>query len=177
MKKLISILLVSLMVFSLVACGKDTGGDETTKATNENTKPASAEKRDDSFVFGDVVLNIGGAITEDTLKPLGEPLDKMSAPSCHYDGDDTIYIYDGLSIYTYADGDKEIVYLIEIESDAYSVKNGAKVGMTLDEVKGLLDEPTSETAVSIVYNVSDTTAIRFSVTDSTVTKIEYEEVI
>lgn len=174
MKKIISILLVALILLSFVACGKDTG-DSTTKP--EESTPASVTARDDSFVYSDVVLSIGEGISADTLKPLGEPLDKQSAPSCHFDGNDTIYIYDGLKIYTYADGDKEIVYLIEITSDVYSAKDGAKVGMTLDEIKTLLGAPSQETAVGLVYSISDTTAIRFTVADSVVTMIEYEEAI
>ena len=175
MKKIISILLVALMVFIFASCGNDTTDDGTTTA-NESA-PAAATVRDDSFVYGDVVLNIGEAITADTLSTLGEPLDKQSAPSCHFDGNDTIYIYDGLVIYTYADGDNEIVYLIELTSDTFTAKEDTKVGMTIDEVKGLLGEPTQETAVGLVYTISDTTAIRFTISDSVVTMIEYEEAI
>lgn len=175
MKKIISIILVALMILCFASCGNDTG-DGTTEAPGEST-PTATTVRDDSFVHGDLVLNIGEAISESTLAPLGEPLDKQSAPSCHYDGNDTIYIYDGLVIYTYADGDNEIVYLIEITSDAYTAKNDTKVGMTIDEVKNAFGEPATETTVSIVYNLSDTTAIRFTLADSTITMIEYEEVI
>lgn len=175
MKKIISILLVALMIFSFVACGKDTDG--TTTTTADENAPAGTTARDDSFVHGDLVLNISEAISADTLTPLGEPLDKQSAPSCHFDGNDTIYIYDGLTIYTYADGDNEIVYLIEITSDAYTAKDETKVGMTVDEVKTVLGTPSQETAVGLVYAISDTTAIRYTVADSTVTMIEYEEVI
>ena len=178
MKKIISLFLVAIMVLTFVACGKDKSTNDTTEATNNNNKPAATVARDDSFVTGDLVLNIGEAIPSDKLTTvLGEPLDKQSAPSCHYDGNDTIYIYDGIVIYTYADGDSEIVYLVELSSDTYTAKGDTKVGMTADEVKAILGTPTQETAVSLVYEVSDTTAIRFTLADSVVSMIEYEEVI
>jgi len=175
MKKAMCFILCTVLLLCLAACGgKD---DQINPETNSNAtaKPGTDSVAEDAFVTDGVALSIGGTIQDGDLAPLGNPTDVQSAPSCHYDGNDTIYIYDGLTVYTYSDKDDEVVYLIEITNESYAAYKNTKIGMNVDEIKSVLGEPADETAIAVIYDISDDTTLRFSVSDSTVTMIEYEE--
>lgn len=172
-KRLMCFVICLALIVCLSACG---GNEDSANSSPENDiTETNSPVAEDAFSAKDVSLTIGGIIKKGDLDPLGTPADIQTAPSCHYDGNDTIYIYEGLTIYTYADKSDEVVYLIEITDASYSAHKATKVGMSVDEIKSIMGEPVSETAIAVIYDISDDTTLRYSVSDSVVTMIEYEE--
>lgn len=172
MKKLVVLLSLILSLLLFVGCSAtgDTNTDPSENVTN------NAEVAVDVFAYNDANLKIGSEMTDDIKTALGTATDVQEAPSCHYDGNDTIYFYDGFTVYTYTENDKQIIYLIEITSENCVATKNTCVGMTFDEIKTALGEPQEETELVLVYNLSETTAIRFTQENSAVSMIEYEEV-
>ncbi|MGN1479923.1 MAG: hypothetical protein ACI4XH_09160 [Acutalibacteraceae bacterium] len=142
---------------------------KTTTTTAKTTKTTAGNKK-----LSPNDLTIGMKVTADTVSSLGTVIDKQSAPSCHFDGNDTIYCYDGFTIYTYADNGVDRLYLVEINDSSVSTAKGACVGMSVSEVKNKYGQPIEETGTSICYN-GNNCKIRFSHNGNTVTLIEYEE--
>lgn len=142
---------------------------KSTETTAKTTQKTTANKK---LTPND--LTIGMKVTSDTVSSLGKVVDKQSAPSCHFDGDDTIYCYDGFTIYTYADNGVDRLYLVEINDSSISTAKGARVGMSVSEVKNKYGQPIEETGTSICYN-GNNCQIRFTHNGSKVTLIEYEE--
>lgn len=172
-KKLLCSLLALVLVISLCACGNGA------KNTDTNSQPTSAEKGEsntekDGFKISGQMLQIGMNLTEDVLKNLGTPTDVQTAPSCHFDGEDTIYVYEAYTLYTYADGDKNVLYLIELTGEGVSTPEGIKIGSACDEVKNIYGNPTEETEGYYTYETVSS-LIRFSHDGDTVGLIEYEE--
>ena len=46
---------------------------------------------------------------EELIEALGEPLERNYAPSCLGDGEDGELVYEGFTVYTYREGDRETV--------------------------------------------------------------------
>ena len=119
---------------------------------------------------------LGGGFTEEIKAALGEPASVEQAPSCHYDGTDNIYTYADFSVYTYMQGDKSVMYSIEVRSDAYPTPEGAKVGMTLDEVKAACGEGAEglDAGNGVYYSLGGGMQLKFFHTDDNrVQRIEY----
>ena len=105
---------------------------------------------------------------------MGAPVDEQQAPSCHYDGMDTIYMYDGYSIYTAMTGDDAIVYYIEITTVDLPTAKGAKVGMTTDEIKNLYgNSPVTNTDKLLKYDLGDKHFIDFLLKDGKAFEIAF----
>ena len=99
----------------------------------------------------------------------------MSAPSCYFDGEDTVYIYEGFSLYTYRDGDKDYLYIIEISTSENETALGASVGMNIYDVEELYGAAAGSTATAKVYKTGENSKLRFTFDDTdTVVLIEYE---
>ncbi len=193
LKKFVLLLLSVVMVLSLVACATEketkqeanatleqsqsTTDKENTSTNGEDSTQNSAGTEaipDDAFVFCGNVLEIGMTVTKELIANIGDTIDVQTAPSCHYDGEDTIYVYENFSLYTYLDGEKEVLYLIEITSDGVATPKGIKIGSTYEEMKNSYGTPIDETAVFSSYETS-TALLTFYITDGIVESIEYSE--
>lgn len=172
MKKLFVLFSLVLCIWLFTGCGANGEGNTEPSETPVNNENVAI----DAFVCNDVDLKIGAEMTEDIKSALGTATDVQEAPSCHYDGNDTIYFYDGFTVYTYTENDKQIIYLIEITNENYVATKNTCVGMSFEDVKTTLGEPQEETELVLVYNLSETTAIRFTQENSVVSMIEYEEI-
>lgn len=114
-------------------------------ATEEATEESAEEVEEISLSVGQVELNgvvleIGQNVTDETIAELGEPLETLEAPSCHYDGNDTIYYYDDFVLYVYQDGEDTPLYIIELDTDQVATREGVRVEMTSDEVIEILGD-------------------------------------
>ncbi len=155
----------------------DADTTEAEKTTTSTTKKVvtPGKKDNGSFRYNGKELKIGMAANDALIKSLGQPIDIQNAPSCHYDGNDTIYVFNGFSVYTYADNGTDIIYLIELSGSNVSTSLGAKVGMSVSDVKALYGESTSQSGSALNYAVSGTTKLSFTYSGDTVTLIEYGE--
>ena len=178
MKKVLAITLVLMMIFALVGCSGsgDVSSDETPSApSSSNVSSENVNTDSGKITLGTAELSVGMVITEDIINKVGTPDDIMSAPSCFFDGEDTIYIYEDFSLYTYRDGDKDYLYIIELSTDKNATQFGGKVGMNIADIEELYGYDSTGTATSKVYKLSENSKLRFTFDETeTVTLIEYE---
>ena len=132
MKKLIIILLtISLLV--LGACGQ--------QQTSEDT-----EAVDDYFVIGefreiDLIFdynNVSYPLNSEAaplLEALGSEYTETTAPSCVYDGEDKMFEYDNMTIYTYPTDGIDMIDEIYFFGGDFQTTKDIKIGSTLEEVK------------------------------------------
>lgn len=115
MKKWLSVwAAVLLLLLGLTAC-QDKGADSS-----------SGSRAIGDFQAGGVSVALGQEYTEALGNSLGGATDVVEAPSCHYDGMDTIYTFAGFALYTYRAEDKSIIYLIELKDDTAATGRGPR---------------------------------------------------
>lgn len=72
----------------------------------------------------------------DIVASLGDALDIQNATGCLQNGaDQRIYVYDGLSLSCYMDGDTPYIYQIMIKNSSYSTTAGITVGSSRSDVE------------------------------------------
>ena len=178
MKKVLAITLVLMMIFALVGCSGsgDVSSSETPSSpSSSNVSSENVNTDSGKITLGTAELKVGMVITEDIINKVGTPDDIMSAPSCFFDGEDTIYIYEDFSLYTYRDGDKDYLYIIELSTDKNATQFGGKVGMNIADIEELYGYDSTGTATSKVYKLGENSKLRFTFDETeTVTLIEYE---
>lgn len=96
----------------------------------------------------------------------------MKAQSCHYDGEDKIYVYNSYSLYTYMNGGKEILYLIDIHGTDITAPHGGRVGMTENEIKALYGSDFTAAGEAMRYDMGDGVELIIHLDGSTVNGIE-----
>ncbi len=155
MKQWIVLCMAVLLLTTLAACGGNQDG------------PADAI----ALAGTSVALGVDYATVADGL---GTPVDTQEAVSCHYDGTDTIYYFDGYTVYTYRKDAANIVYSIEVTDPAVKTPEGAAVGMSADQVKGLYGDSFTTLPNGFSYPLDDSGAVlNFRVKDDRVFCIEY----
>ena len=118
---------------------------------------------------------LGMVVEKEMLAVLGTPMDVMEAPSCHFDGSDTIYVYDGFSLYTYLNGEDDILYLIELTGEQAATALGARTGMTRAEIEAMYGMGVEGGGAYLAYPLSDTTVLHIGFDGDAVIWIEYVE--
>ncbi len=162
MKKLV---LALAMVFALVLTGCGSGGEEGGEASDNGGQ--------EGIVLNGQTLEMEMNVTDDTINTLGEPVEVVEAPSCHYDGNDTIYTYEDFVLYAYQDGSENKLYIVELTSDAVETSEGAKVGMTEEEVISLMGDSFEKEGQTLNYALDDYKCIFTIGAEGTVDYIEY----
>ncbi|HJD24766.1 MAG TPA: hypothetical protein H9694_11630 [Firmicutes bacterium] len=166
-KVVFSLLLALSLALGLCACS---GGD----SQDGGSGGADASKGLSSAItVNGASLALGGEFTNDMQSALGEPENVVQAPSCHYDGTDNIYYYAGVTVYTYMQDDKSIVYSVEVSDAAYPTPEGVKVGMTLDEAKALCGDGAEEITNGVSYSLGNGMELNLRATDGKISTIEY----
>lgn len=118
---------------------------------------------------------LGMVVEEEILAALGTPGDVLEAPSCHFDGSDTIYVYDSFSLYTYLNGEDSILYLIELTGEQAATALGARTGMTRAEIEALYGMGVEGGGAYLTYTLSDTVMLHIGFDGDAVIRIEYVE--
>ena len=88
------------------------------------------------------------------LEELGEDFAVSEAPSCVYDGTDKTFKYDSIAIYTYPNGQKEIIDEIILLNDTFLTSKGIKVGSTTEEVIRAYGEKYIKKGEIMTYSLS-----------------------
>ncbi len=132
MKKRFLTLLLALLTLALCACGgqQPAPAPEAPEAPAATEAPAAPEKADQQPALPDAGLHaapeepqedpeiaarrsqalelVGEDVTK-LIDALGEPLERNYAPSCLGGGEDGELVYEGFTVYTYREGDRETV--------------------------------------------------------------------
>lgn len=176
MKKLLVAMLLGVLM-TLVACGNEEVDVKTEVNYEEvgNEIEEVAEEEVEEVVathttgFGQIdingtVLTLGMDLTENIIAELGVAIEVLEAPSCHFDGNDTIYTYDNVILYVYQDGENNILYIIEITDSTITTNTGVTVGMAREEVVEIYGAEYDEYGTILEYTLDEANvAISFDV--------------
>lgn len=189
MKHVKVIAAIAALAMMTAACSSDkeqaAGGDNdtnttTTAAASGDQGEAAAPQADDSsytagstFVFPvkgqKISVNMPLSLFIDSL---GDPEDYFESESCAFQGLDKTYTYKDFVIYTYPQGEKDYVASIALKSDAVTTAEGAYIGMSADEIKGLYNTPSDESDKALVYADGDA-VLSFMLDGDQVSSITY----
>ena len=139
MKKTIFTLLLAAVMCTAVSCGADETADTDAAAAVQKTAADTADEL--ASAIADVVetgyiveLDDGttfvmGALADDTVAALGEPVSLTEAPSCVHEGMDKLYNFGSYTLTTSPDADgKARIQEISLTSDAVSLADGLSIG-------------------------------------------------
>lgn len=119
-KNLILMLLVAVMLFSLCACGgseekpanmesvlpgAESGVETEDEAQNSPVEEAEPEVNEDKALAESMI----GEEVSKLIEAIGEPESADYASSCLGPGEDGELHYDGFTVYTYKEGDSEVI--------------------------------------------------------------------
>ena len=123
MKKFVLILLATLLLLSLCACGENSQGQTEPQNTQPQTQPSQTESQPAESTDASTQTTAADlrALAESCIdKPvaelyalIGEPDSADYAPSCLGDGEDGNLNYGDFVVYTYREGDEEVVTYVE----------------------------------------------------------------
>lgn len=119
-KNLILMLLVAAMFFSLCACsgseekpadmesvlpGAESGVEDENEVQNSSEEEAAPEVNEDKALAESMI----GEEVSKLIEAIGEPDSADYASSCLGPGEDGELQYDGFTVYTYKEGDSEVI--------------------------------------------------------------------
>ncbi len=154
---------------------KENSIEENTQVSGEmeeNPLYKDGEVSQEDFVIqiGDILIHTGDTMNA-LLEELGEPDDFVQARSCLYDGDDKVYTYGGITVYTYPSGEDDIVYLIEVSGEE-KLLSGIGVGSTKADIASVYGDEYVEFGTMLAYDLSETASISFQMENDVITFIE-----
>lgn len=177
MRRIKYLLGITVLVASLTACGQEnTANDqgkpveqipeqtvevqsETTPVTVAETQP---QDEGSSLTEEDFVVDINGVAVKlgddmSTLESsLGEPDSYETAKSCMGAGEDKVYEFGGITIYTYPIDGVDVVSAIEFTGEE-TLAAGIGVGSTKDEVLTAYGSDCEQDEYSMTYELGDKT--------------------
>ena len=168
MKRILTMTLALTLAMALLLCG--CGKDSGTTGNNDGNQFQTA-----GIQIGGATLNIGGRLTDEIQSTLGEPISTSEAPSCLYEGMDTVYEYEGFFLQTSQVGDSEVVVIITIETANHTTNKGIKVGDTAEALSNAYSNPVEETKNYVVYRHDNNVTVTFSLRDGKISAIEYAQ--
>ena len=110
-KRFLSLALALLLALSLCACGSPS---EPAPAPEASASPVPAEPTptpgaDTPEARRELALSFVNKDAAALIEALGEPLERTYVPSCLGSGQDGELRYEGFTVYTYREGDRETV--------------------------------------------------------------------
>lgn len=127
----------------------------------------------DSYYFETNGLKIiMGEKASDFLVKTGVPIEQYSAPSCAFDGDDTVYDFGSYQITTYLSDGGELFTGVYLLDDRFSTKEGIKIGSKLSEMLSTYGDKYEENYGAYTYSLG-LTDLSFVVIDDVITSISY----
>ena len=175
MKKIVLIVLALTLVLSLCACGEtEEKGKETQPTTSgSQQKETSTSPKGYSLKIDGVTFGIG-MDAEKVVAQLGECEPVISESCGDMGGDDYEYNYTDYVVYANNGGGSVRIYCVELVSDMVETAEGISPSATVDEVKEVYGEPTSESSANLIYE-KDGMELIFFLKDGAVDAIQYRE--
>ena len=128
MKRVISLLVLLALALTLCACGSAPAKESEKPANMQSSLPGTSSAAEEPEESAEPAAEGDSAAEEAVLaarklkdRPvselfavIGEPVSEDAAPSCMGPGEDVNLSYDGFTVYTYKDGDSQIVVDAEV---------------------------------------------------------------
>ena len=126
MKQILSMLLCLALALTLCACGEAPAAESEKPANMQSSLPTTgaaalegdAEPSPEIDAAAQEAVKTARKLKDrpvsELIEALGEPLSEDAAPSCMGSGDDVNLYYDGFTVYTYKEGDRQIVVDAEL---------------------------------------------------------------
>ena len=144
----------------------------TKPAATEAPKPqGSFSAADTDFVYNGQRVSLNENMSS-VLPKLGKAASVSSAPSCHGDGEDKTYEYNGFTIYTYPSGGNDLVLEINVQSSAIPTSKGIKAGSSLNDITAVYGNNYTNDGNYIVFS-SGIKTLQFFMSGNTVSEIDY----
>ena len=170
MKRIFALALA--MTLLLCGCGK---GDDTTDKGGHTNEGGNNPAVGVLVPLGSTAsVELGGPLTAEQKADLGEAVEVQEAPSCHYDGMDTVTTYNGFIIQTFRQDDEDIVCLVEIQDPNLATEKGVRVGDDRDGVTAAYGDPEDGTDYYMTYTYAKGMTLTFELRDGKVSAILYE---
>lgn len=168
MKKIIVLMIAVAAVISLCACG---GEKQITGDGGNGGNTASGGAGGYMYETGNVKLEIDSEMSqyEDAL---GEPISYFESESCAIGDLDKVYTYHGFRIDTYQFDGVDYISDVIFTDDTVSTPEGASIGDSVDKIKEIYGEPTSQDNVRMVYENGNMKLV-FLLDGDTVNTVEY----
>lgn len=182
MNKLSAALVLAALL--LVSCA-----DSTPSQTELDSQPSddttvesvnSVKQDDPAPAFEGFALTVGEVRllpgeTADIEALLGKANDRLTAPSCVHEGDDTVYYYDGFEVVTSPSAAGDYIISVTVSGEGIAAEEGFAVGDAFSSVDslGAADEDLSAPDFGrYVYTRGDT-SLTLLVTDDVISSITY----
>lgn len=167
MRKILAAVTVVSVMSAVCACAPKeegsnapqviSGGTAATVAIKEGkaTAPEQAATSDTYGLTYKGVFLTPGMNEAEAIKALGEGYVLRVADSCAFQGEERTYDYGKIAIYASSHDDTDKVNTIEVR-DASVDCGGVKLGCTLEDVKKVYGNPTSEESYGLLYQKNHT---------------------
>ena len=167
MKKLISVLLTLVLLFSLCACGEEAPESDPEQGGKVNTEASG-----NPYVFSYNGAKIALKSDPSVLDALGDPISTASEASCAFEGEDITYFYSNFEVLVAAPakGDRYISSVV-LKSDAVATAEGLEIGMPQSKVTDIYGECNFDDPLYVYTR--DGSQLRIKITDGAVSGIEY----
>ena len=169
MKKIVMMVLAAVLVLGLCACGGekviDGGGD------GGQTSAPSGGAGGYIFESNGVKVEIDAKMA-DIEEGLGEPKSYFESESCAFGELDKVYTYSGFRIDTYQIDGVDYVSDVIFTDDTISTPEGVAIGDSVDKVKEVYGDPSTEDDNRLVYENGEMKLV-FLLDGTTVNTVEY----
>ena len=182
MKRSIVYILTALMiavVIMLTGCKSDTKPTEAAKTETTAQTETAAQQSSGAVSAADVVFNYNGKSVElncdeaAMTAALGEANSVSSQLSCHGEGEDKTYTYNGFIVNTYPSNGVNRVMEIVVSSADHPTSKGIKVGDTASAVTTAYGDNYKKVGAYYSYSAGGDMALQFFIENGTVTEIDY----
>ena len=183
---IMSALLAMTSVCALAGCGSDSKGTASSSAAPQSSAAESAAQASDAksgaaatISAADVVFSFNGTSVElngdaeAAVAALGQANDVSSQLSCHGQGDDKTYTYEGFVLNTYPLDGKDRVLEIVVKSADIPTSKGVKVGDDVSAVTAAYGDNFRKVGVYYAYDAGEGKSLQFLIEGDKVTEIDY----
>ena len=173
-KRILIISMISVMAFTMFACGNSDDTKVIESSANVGTESTSSSSKAGGYVFHYNDLQIG--VDEDAapiVEKLGEPSQYFESPSCAADGIGKLYTYNDFEIQTYPEGDKDLILYVRLRTDNVATDEGLDLSSTKEDIISAYGNPTAEATGSMTYENNGVSLV-FIFDGDSLSSIEYD---
>ena len=166
---------------SLAGCGSN--GSSSSKDASSSSAAASSKVEESSSAAAvsanDVKFTYNGSTVELNTEidamvvALGEPISVTSQMSCHGEGEDKTYTYDGFVVNSYPRDGKDYVMEIVVSNAGIPTSKGIEVGSSASDVVAAYGNGYKEVGVYYAYDAGDKKSLQFYIENDAVKEIDY----